>query len=267
MTMQPPGIDPGQQPPPQQQQPVIVNVPPAPPAQPIGDFISRADAERLINEERERVRKEEKDKLYPQLETLGQTVKQLEDERNTRLAAEEEAARQAAETERLRQEEAMTALERLEQYKSEQDLRFEQLQREADTERALRAKETEFAQLSSYRYQRLQEEADNIAPQLADLVTGNTQEQINQSIETMKAKTAEILNEVAQANLTQQRTLAPPISGAPPVDMSAMAGGDQQRTLTPDDIRDMDMNEYAQFRSQLLGAASERVKTGGIYAP
>lgn len=242
---------------------VIVNVPPAP--APVDNSPTAAEIQTLLDGERERVRKEEKDKLYPQIEDLKSQVQTLAQEREERLAAEQENAQQRAEAERLAQEAEMTALQRLEQYQSDQDRRFSELEAERDRERALRERESEFSRVVEYRARRMAEESSMIAPQLLDYISGTTEEQIEQSIEMAKAKTAQILEEVSQAQLGQRRQTSPSISGVPPVDM--MGGGEQQRSLSAEDIRNMDMSEYQQYRSQLLGAASDRARNQGPYAP
>jgi hypothetical protein len=251
---------------PPQPQPIVVNVPPqqTPPA--ADDKLDRKTVEEMINAERERVRQEEKDKLYPQIEEQKAQLKTLSEEREERLRLEEEAKAAAEEEERKRQEEAMSLQEQLAQTSQSWEERFAQMQADRDQERALRQKEQEFAEISGYRYQRLQEENDNIAPQFVEFVEGATKEQIDQRIEMVKAKTAEIVAEVQQAGVNNRRQLAPPVSGAPPVDMTGQ-GQDNTRTFTAAEIANMDMAEYQQYRQQLLGAGSQRVKEQGLYAP
>ena len=243
MTM---SLDPNQnnligQPPPEQNQqvpaPVTINMPPpAPTPEPP---MSSEQLTEMFNAERERVRKEEKDKLYPQLQALNEQVNALTREREERLAAEQAEQQRLAEEARLRQEEEMSARERLEQYKTEQDQRFAQLEEERNREAALRQKEAEFFKISQYRLERLAQEADAIAPQFVDFVNGSNEEQIDQAIETVKAKTAEIVAQVQQVQVGQRREIVPPISGMPPVDNPG-GGGEQQRTLSPAEIQDAD---------------------------
>jgi hypothetical protein len=241
---------------------VIVNVPSAQSEEPSP---TAADIQALLDAERERVRKEEKDKLYPQIDELKNQIKTLAEEREARLAAEQTIEQQRAEEERLAREAEMTALQRLEEYKSEQESRFADLIAERDRERALREREAEYARVAEYRARRMAEESNEIAPQLLDYISGSSEEEIEHSIQTAKAKTAQILEEVAQAQLGQRRQTSPPVSGIPPVDM--LGGQEQQRSLSAEDIRNMDMSEYQQYRSQLLGAASDRARNQGPYAP
>jgi len=259
-----PGTDPNAPPATGTAQPgVVVNVPPpaAPPATPM----SAEQFEAMLNAERERVRKEEKDKLYPQIQTLNEQLQVLSREREERLAAQQQAEQEAAELAKQKAEEEMTARDLLRQYQTESEQRFNELLAERDRERALREKEGEFARVAEYRFRRLAEESDTIAPQLADYVGGASEEEIDRSIALAQQKTAAILAEVQQAQVGQRRSVAPPVSGMPPVDMTG--GGEQQRALSADDIRNMSVDEYAQLRPQLLGAASQRVREQGPYAP
>lgn len=240
---------------------------PAPPA-PVAPAIT-PEIQAYIDSERERVRTEEKNKLYPQLEDLKTQVGIFAQEREQRLAADEEAQRQAAEAERVRQESEMTQLQLFDQRQAEAEQRFNQLQADLAQERALREREAEFSQILEYKTRRITEESENIAPQFADLVSGSTKEQIEESINRMKTKTAEILAEVQNAGLAQRRQSAMPVTGGPPIDMVGRTGGGSptEVSFTPEQLRAMPLEEYAAIRSQLLNAASSKARTDGMYAP
>ena len=139
----------------------------------------------------------------------------------------------------------------------------EQLERERqERERAfaLLEREREFANLQSYRQQILEQERDNIIPQLIDFVQGNTPEEINQSVEQLKERSSSIL-ESAQAALTQQRreqvgtraTLPP----AGPLETNS-----EQRMPTADEIAAMPMNEYAKYRNRILSPRAQGRSSG-----
>lgn len=262
-----PGIDPATGLPIPQNQgpaPVTINMPP-PAAPPEDPPLTQSQFDKLLNAERERVRKEEKDKLYPQIEEQQRQLAELQAKEDAREAERVAEEQRLAEEERVRQEESMTALQRLEEYKSEQDVRFAALEAERDRERVLREKEQEFGRIQEYRARRMAEESGEIAPQFLDYITGVTEDQIEVSLESAKSKTAEIVAEFQQAQLGNRRQVAPPISGTPPVDPGVGEGN--TRTYSPDDIRGMDMSEYAANRQQLLGAASQRARESGPYAP
>ena len=249
---------------------INVTVPPAPGAPDPNDPeapISRAQMEEILNAERERVCKEEKDKLYPKIAEQEDQLKILNEEREQRIAAETAEQQRLAEETRLAQEAEMSAKDLLEQSNTNWEQRFADMQADRDRERAAGEKERQFGQLQAFRGQRIAEESEGIAPQFRDYITGKTSEEIEASIATAKAKTAEIVAEFQQAGLNNRRTNAPPIAGSPPVDPTQMTGEQQTRELTAAEIRDMSMEEYGQYRSQLLSAGSQRVREQGVYAP
>jgi colicin import membrane protein len=233
-----------------------------------------ADDQRFTTADLERVRQQEKDKLYSRLSKADERtaaveaeLKRFKDEAAGRdAAAEAEKAREAQaaqERAKVEREAEMTARELLEARSKEWEGRFANLERERETERATLAKEAEFARLSAYVQERLaqEREAKTIAPELADLVAGNTREEIDASIEMLKAKTEAIFQSVQQAQVAQRSQMR----GTAPTGFTAQGPLDNEsgsRQLTPDQIKNMPMNEYRKYRSQLLGAASEAGSRG-----
>jgi hypothetical protein len=261
---------PAQQPPPAPgQQPITINVnDPAQPPPPDPDApISRAQMDEILNAERERVRQEEKDKLYPQIEELKNQTKALNDDLLQRQEAEAAEAQRLAEEARVAQEAEMSAKDLLERTQTDWEKRFADMQADRDREKVMREQEQKFGQLQAYRAQRMAEESGDIAPQFLDYITGNDEPSIEASIAAAKLKTAEIVQEFQQAGLNNRRSSAPPIAGAPPVDPGTMVGEGQTRELSAEEIRNMSMEEYGQYRSQLLTAGSQRVRDQGLYAP
>lgn len=258
---------------------VTINMPPqAPtaPANPPEPYMSRAEVEALLNQERERVRKEEKDKLYNELGEVGQlrqTVETLNQDLQARQQAEAEALRLAEEEQQRRLQEEASAKDLVDQANQKWEREFQQLNQTLESERILRQKEQEFHQLNNYKTMRVTQEieAQNIAPQFADLVRGNTPEEIEVSIWQMGLKTAEIAAEVGASNPPpppgRQIPAALTPSGQPPIDMAGQAAGGGERTFSVDELRDMPIEDYAQIRGQLLNATSQRVRDHGLYAP
>lgn len=219
----------------------------------------------LLDTERERVRKEEKDKLYPEMQGLQAQVKTLsdaEEARQTELAAQQQAA---AEADRLRQEAEMTNLERMQKIADDSAAALRAAQEETERERILRTREMELSQIREYRAGRLAQEADNIMPQFADFVRGNTREEIEASIEDVKGRTAAIVADVQQTTQGQRQQLTMPVSGAPSVDPGTLIGAEQQRTYTNEELRAMTNDDYEKIRPQLMQAASHAVAERGIY--
>jgi hypothetical protein len=245
---------------------VVINIPPTPaPAVPQNEAIT----EQKINELLEKVRKEEKDKLYPQIEAQKTQLDELIREREERIASAEEQ-RLAAELEQQRlANEELSTRQLFEQYKSEQELRFEQLEQERAFERSVHEKDLEFQRLRDYRLRRLNEESENIDPRFPDYIVGNTEEEIENSIAIAVQKTNEIAEEVMAhfGQQQQQQRVAPlPVSGMPPTGLPGEGMGDGKTLVfSPDDIRGMSMTEYSKYRDQLTGAASTRVREQGLY--
>lgn len=250
--------------------PVVINMPnPAPAPTNDQQFISMEDAMRLV----EKARSEEKDKLYPTIEDLQTRVRATEQEREARETEQARLQQEAAEADRLRQESEMSAIQRMEQSNASWEQRFADMEAERARERALLEKEREYNDLNAYRNSRVQAEVDarNIVPQFAVFIGGNTREEVETAIDLAKIKTEELVTEINAAQSTPPPTPRPtlPMSGMPAVDMpggGGILGQGEQITITPEEIRNMSMAEFAEHRNQLLGAASERARTQGIYA-
>lgn len=238
----------------------------APPAQ------QPAQGSRTFTEEDiAKARQEEKDKLYSRLtksderfQTLEAELAALREEREARQ--QEEAERQAAEEKAHKEktEAEMSAKRLLEERSSEWERRFEEIQREREQERAALAKEAEYNALRAYIQERLGAERSNIAPELADLVTGNTREEVDASIELLKTKTDAIFQSMQaaqqQARSHMRGVSATGYTGTGPADGDAGA-----RQLSVDDIKNMPMSEFAKYRSQLLGSAATNSSNRGLF--
>ena len=242
------------------------------PAAPSADYVSRSELEELLA----RARSQEKDKLYPQLERQRTEIEEL------RRAQEQAAAAQALLLSQQQQQpvptppsatppggtpnpEDVRAL--FQSYQREQEERIaemrsaqQELRDQLERERVIREQEARLFQLREYRQQRLAECADEIAPQFADYVNGNTVEEVDASIELAKTKTQQIMEEIASAQTAQRRGAAPPVTGFPAAPDAMNTGKEQMQVLTAEDIRGMSVEEYAAQRSQLLGAASAQYK-------
>ncbi|MGW1261200.1 hypothetical protein ACWD7Y_04465 [Streptomyces drozdowiczii] len=219
----------------------------------------------------ERVRQEEKDKLYSRLtkvdersEALEAELKQLREERQAREA--EEAQRQKAEEDaaKAKAESEMSAKKLLEERSSEWEERFKRIEREREQERAALAKESEYNKLRAYIQERAGAERDTIAPELVDLISGNTPEEVDASVQMLKDKTAQIFQSVQSAQETARSQMrgvaATGYTGNGPTD-----GDGGSRQLSADDIKNMPMAEFAKYRSQLLGASAKQNNNRGLF--
>ena len=203
-------------------------------------------------EDLKRVREQEKSKLYPQIDSLKEelnTLKKREEER----AAEAERLRLEAETVARKQAEAemdvRTLLETKEKEWAEK-LESERLERERAF--SLLERERQYAEITAYRTRRLEEERENIIPELVDLISGNTPEEIEQSITGLRDRSAKILDSAQQALQSARRDMTGTRTTLPP---TLETNSDQQQ-FTAEQISAMSVTEYAKYRSRLLGRAA-----------
>jgi predicted RNase H-like nuclease (RuvC/YqgF family) len=204
-----------------------------------------------------KARQQEKDKLYPQIERLQKQSESMKEEVE-RLKAEREE-REKAEEERRQALEVKSLLEqRTTEIRSEWEEKFTALQQERERDRALLERERSFAELRDYRERRLTEEADNIIPELLDLVSGSTQDEIESSIAGLRERSARIIDSASQAAQAARRDMRGAPITAPPVGPLENQSEQQQATLSAQEIADMPMSEYVKHRARLLGASSPR---------
>lgn len=223
--------------------------------------VSEPVAQSFTADDLAKARAQEKAKLYPQMEKMAAELEAL------KKAQAEEAARKA-EKAKLREEEKiakakqketeeLSAKELLEKKEQEFQALLENERLERENAFALLEKERKFQDLMNYRSTRIEQERDSIVPQLIDLVNGNSEEEIEQSIETLKAKSAGIMQDVQQTVLSARQQMPGARITAP---ASGPLDNDSEQPIgTPDAIRDMSMADYAKQRAKLLGnAASNR---------
>jgi hypothetical protein len=206
-----------------------------------------------------KARAQEKAKLYPQVEKLQEELAVLKKEREERAALEAErtAKRQARDSERVaerkKQEEAeLEVRDLLAKKEQEWATKLDSERQEREKAFALLEREREFQELSAYRQQRLEAERDNIIPELVDLISGNSRDEIEQSIAGLKERSAKIFDSVAQVAQQSRKEMAgtritSPASG--PLDNDS-----DSRTYSPNDINNMSMADYAKNRAKLLGS-------------
>jgi chromosome segregation ATPase len=207
----------------------------------------------------QKVREQEKSKLYPQIESLKEELNVLKQDRESRL---EEEARLRAEAEaeaKRRAEEEMDVRDLLTQKEQEWAERLESERSEREKAFALLDRERHFSELQNYRNTRLEEERENIIPELIDLITGSNPDEIESSIAGLKDRSSRILESAQQALSSARREMTGsrvtvPASG--PLDNNS-----EQKSFTAEQIASMSVSEYAKYRGKLLGqAASERGK-------
>jgi hypothetical protein len=208
-----------------------------------------------------KAREQEKSKLYPQLEKMREELSSLRKEKEEEAArrAQLEAAKQAEELsiQKAKEEEELSFKDLLKKKEQEFQSQLEAERLERERAFALLDQERKFQEITNYRSSRVEQERDNIVPELIDLVDGNSADEIEQSIAMLKEKSARILSSAQQAMQSARQQMAGtritnPAAG--PLDNDS-----EQKTYSPDSIREMSLADYAKQRAKLLGnAASNR---------
>ena len=209
-----------------------------------------------------KVRSQEKSKLYPEIDSLKEELNSLRKEK------EEEAARRnaEAEAEALRIKEAQ---ESELDAKSYAELKTKELQEQLERERsererafALLEREKTYADLQAYRQQVLETEREAIIPELVDLIAGNTREEISASVESLKERSAKILESAQSAMQNARKEMTGTRATLPPA--GPLETNSEQRNFTPQEIAAMSQNEYAKYRDRLLSPQA-RGKNSGMF--
>jgi len=216
----------------------------------------------------ERIRQQEKDKLYKRLEESDGRVKSLEDQLTT-LSDEHKSSKDAAEklaayeaeVAKQREEEELSAKEliarretefneKINSVEAEWQERLAKIEEEREAQDAMLDKERRFRELEEYRLRAMQQEEEYIIPELRDLVSGTTEEEIDNSIAILKDRSSAILEAIQQSAPSGLR--GSPVTAPPVGPMETQT--EQQQTLSAEDIRNMPMDQYMQMRDRLLKA-------------
>jgi hypothetical protein len=208
-----------------------------------------------------KARAQEKAKLYPQIEKMQEELakakalaEELASKEEQREAERNAKAAERAAKKKQEEESELTFKELLSKKEQEFESRIEAERLERERAFALLDTERKFQELMNYRAQRIEEERDSIVPQLIDLVNGSSQDEIENSIETLKAKSAGIMQDVQQATANAKQSMAgtritAPASG--PLDNDS-----EHNPLTIDPSKGISMDDYIKNRQKYLGAAA-----------
>ncbi len=218
----------------------------------------------------EKARQEERDKLYPKISKQEEIFKATQEElkalREAKEAEEKSRQQTAKEAEAAKKkaaEEEMSAKELIALKEKEWSERLNELKQEQELERAAFQKEKFFGALREYTQQEVGAAvaAGELAPELADLVSGNTQEEIDASINTMKAK-SQVIAENFVAATQQQRAATRGVSATGYAPTGPMDNEPGTKRYTPEQIAAMDMSEWAKIRPHLIGGAASNQNRG-----
>ena len=214
---------------------------------------------RFSEEDIERARQQEKEKLYPRIEEMSEQLKQLRAEREAEQAERDRLAQEAEELRRAKEEDEMDLRSLMERRESEFRNQISEINQRYETDRAVFERERAMHEAQAYRAARIEQEQEYILPELRDLIFGDTPDQIDASIEEMKRRSEAIFTNMAAAAQPQPFRGAA-MASVPPV--GPMEQLPTQEQLTPEDIRTMDMDTYKRYREQLLRATSPNRQRG-----
>ena len=202
----------------------------------------------------EAAREQEKSKLYPQIERMKGELETLQREKAERDAEQAQRDAEAAEEARRIAEQEMTARELIEAQRAEfsEQLAAERAEREHAL--ALLDMERQYQELQAWKVQRVEAERENIMPELLDLVTGNSPEEIEASIQSLRDRTSRILDSAQQAMSSARRDMVGSRITAPAAGPLDTQTG--QRQFSPEEIRNMPLSEYQKYRDTLLGTGA-----------
>lgn len=248
-----------QDPPPDPNDPnnITVEVPAQPPAQPPRQARSGTDPQTFSAEDVERIRQEERNRygtLSSQMDELQQEIAHYRQADDERTKSEQKAQRDAEKAEKKKAEEEMELRALIDKKDQEWEAKLAEERQNRENALALLDQERRHASLQSYLAQRMMEIGEQIVPQLRGLVGGNTPEEVDAKIAELIEISGSILGDTQQY-IAQQNSQRPTVGvTAPPLGPSDMTPA--TRTLTPDDLKALTPEEYADQRESLLRAAS-----------
>jgi len=235
---QPPASQPAES----HQQPTSTDAVSQPPVDP---GVPRDEVNALL----EKVRREEKEKLYPELDRL-KGAKTEGEARIAELEKQLEAQRQEVEGLRTGEVEKAESINRELRELQEKNQKLESAIENVATEAAAKLHASQMAALR----ERLIRESG--IKQLPELVTGDTEEALRASVQQVKEKEEAILEEArAQARAQVADQLPTPISP------DGSTGRGPTAVVTPkqkQDIAKLKGAEYQQYRDQLLAEAKQK---------
>lgn len=184
-----------------------------------------------------KAREEEKAKLYPKITKLEKDKTDLVEKHNTALLTigklEQEVAKLTKDLESAKAEGGVVESEELAKVKKElADLKASAI----DPEKIREEAKAEY-EVKLYRMEKLNEVGKAVIP---ELVTGNTKEEIDASLESAVARYNEIVGNVQSTPQQKQPPVGNPSDGAFNIN-----------TINTDDIRNMTPAQWAEYRQKM----------------
>jgi len=208
-------------------------------------------------EDLERARQQEKDKLYDrlqktdaQLNEFKTTVESLAADKQARDKELENQKQTALAAAKKLEDEKLSAQQLLEKRQSEFELQQKMLRDEMELKLTTMQREQDFLRKRAYIQKRINEEvnAATIIPDLAEYITGDTEEEIEASIQKAKDKTASIITG-AQSLTSPSSPMGTSPTGTPFSPLDNLSG---PRQYTSQQIQAMNNTEFSEYR-KLIG--------------
>lgn len=218
------------------------------------------------DEDLARVRREEKDKLYPEIQTMRQQLAELQQQRESEAAERQRLADEAEAARREREEAELSTKELLERRDQEWTQRFNALEQQREQDRAVYEQERRLAELEAYRMQRIEQEQEYLLPEIRRYIQGNSPEEIDASIEAAKADSESIFQNMTQYVAPQQQVPFQQPRGASPTapPVGPLEEQAHPQNITAQDIASMPMEEYKRQRHLLIPAAVRAYEQRGM---
>lgn len=195
-----------------------------------------------------------------QVQSLNDELSQLRVFQQQQKDAETERQRAADEAQRARDEEELSSKALLRKYREESEARFAKMQKDMAAKDALLAKEREFQAIRDHAARRIAEAGDDIMPQFHDYILAGALNagDVDQNIAIAKKKTADIVEEVRQAEIRRQSGGRPVSTGSGSYEYPGAPGTSVQ--YTPEQIHAMAPGspEHLAARQQLTGLGSQQ---------
>lgn len=191
-----------------------------------------------------------------QVQSLNDELSQLRVFQQQQKDAETERQRQAADAQRARDEEELSSKALLRKYREESEARFAEMQQDIAAKDALLAKEREYQVIRDHAARAIAEAGDDIMPQFHDyiLLGAVNAADVDRHIAIAKKKTADIVEEVRQAEIRRQAGGQPVSTGSGSYEYPGTAPGTSV-TYTPEQIQGMAPGspEHLAARQRLAG--------------
>lgn len=179
-----------------------------------------------------------------------------------------EAARKKAadDAQRAKDEEELSAKDLLRKFREESEGRIAEMQQQLAARDALLAKEKQLQAIRDHAARRIIEEADNIDPRFHDYIPlgAASAEDVERNIEIAKKKTADIVEEVRQAEIRRQSGLQPVGTGSGSYEYPGSVPGGTPQQYTAEQIHGMvpgSPEHLAARQAHGLGRPSAQVNT------